>query len=210
MYEIGELLLWNRTKDKFQSNLNRAHVGFIPGSGSTNGQLIAQEILTDAKEERKILILQALDGSKAFDCVPNTINQVKLFKHGIRDINLIMISEQYRQQSKVIRWEGNDSKPIITEQGLSQGAHNSPPAYLVQNNSNLNSLDSHSTGYNIGSLKVTNVTVADDILLTSSSQFDAQTQLNIISTENARDRAIVNGDKTVGMKKSSQGKLSMH
>ena len=51
MCEIGELLLWNRNKIKFQSNLNQAHVGFPPGSGSTNGQLIAQEILTDAKEE---------------------------------------------------------------------------------------------------------------------------------------------------------------
>ena len=35
-----------------------------------------------------------------------------------------MVKEQYNQQSKVIRWEGADSKPIPTEQGLAQGAHN--------------------------------------------------------------------------------------
>ena len=66
MYEIGELLLWNRSKIKLQSNLNQAHVGFLPGFGTTNGQLIAQETLTDAKEEGQALILQALDVSKAF------------------------------------------------------------------------------------------------------------------------------------------------
>ena len=195
MYE----LLWNRNKIKFQSNLNQAHVGFLPGSGSTNGQLLAQEILTDAKEEGQALILRALDGSKAFDCVSNTINHVKTFKHGINDNHMLMIQEQYRNQSKVIRWEGRDSSPITTQQGLSQGAHNSPPAYLIHNNSNLNALDNHSTGYHIGSIKLTNVTVADDELLVSSSPNDAQLQLHIIASENSRDRAIVNCEKTEAM-----------
>ena len=68
-YEIGELLLWHRNKHKYQSNLNPAHLGFVPGSGSTNGQLVVQEVLTDAKEENRSLIMIALDGSKAFDGV---------------------------------------------------------------------------------------------------------------------------------------------
>ena len=39
LYEIGELLMWGRTKNIYQSNLNPSHMGFIPGSGSSNGQL---------------------------------------------------------------------------------------------------------------------------------------------------------------------------
>ena len=53
MYEIGELLMWARTRHIYQTNLNPSHMGFIPGSGSTNGQLLAQEVLVDAKEESK-------------------------------------------------------------------------------------------------------------------------------------------------------------
>ena len=87
---------------------------------------MVQEILTDAKEDRKVLILQALDGSKAFDGVNHAINQVKLYNHGIMDKHLSMVHEQYRSQSKIIRWNGVDSKPIIAEQGVAQGAHNSP------------------------------------------------------------------------------------
>ena len=98
--------MWNRTKHIFQFGLNKGHVGFLPGSGATNGQLIAQELLTDAKEEGKVLILQALDGSKAFDGVSQIINQIKLFEHGIQDRNHSMIIEQYREQTKVIRWIG--------------------------------------------------------------------------------------------------------
>lgn len=188
--------MWNRTKHLYQSNLNKGHIGFTNGSGATNGQLIAQELLTDAKEEGKVLILQALDGSKAFDGVSHIINHVKLFHHGITDNNLIMVQEQYREQSKIIRWEGRDSTPIYVEQGLAQGAHNSPPQYLTHNNSNLEALDQHSNGNRLGDLKITNVTCADDELLASSSHLDAQTQLNLISVENSRDRNIVNGSKT--------------
>ena len=60
-------------------------------------------------------------------------------------------------------------------------------------------MDHHSKGYHIGSIKLTNVTVADDELLVSSCPNDAQNQLNIMSSENSRDRAIVNGDKTEGV-----------
>ena len=105
------------------------------------------------------------------------INQVKQYQHGIQDNSLLLIQEQYRDQSKVIRWEGRNSCPIIIEQGVAQGAHNSPPQYLVHNNSNLNALDNHSNGYYIGHIKITNDTVADDILLASSSHADAQPQL---------------------------------
>ena len=42
MYEIGEILMWKRTKNVYQKNLNKGHIGFIPGSGSTNGQLLVQ------------------------------------------------------------------------------------------------------------------------------------------------------------------------
>ena len=70
--------MWNRTKFKYQNNLNKGHSGFLSGSGSTNGKLLVQEILTDAKEDKKVLILQALDVSKAFDGVNHAINQVKL------------------------------------------------------------------------------------------------------------------------------------
>ena len=54
-------------------------------------------------------------------------------------------------------------------------------------------------GYNIGHIKLTNNTVADDELLISSSHADAQTQLNIISSECSRDRAIINPTKTEAM-----------
>ena len=103
--------------------------------------------MTDAKEDpKKVLILRALDGSKAFDGVKHEINQVKLYNHGIKDRNLSMTIEQYNEQSKVIRWNGVDSLPIISEQGVAQGAHNSPPQYLLHKNSNLNALDNHSNG----------------------------------------------------------------
>ena len=57
--------------------------------------------------------------------------------------------------------------------GLPQGAHNSPPQYLIHNNSNLNSLYNHSSGYFIGDIKLTNATVADDELLISEDYSDA-------------------------------------
>ena len=195
IYEVGELLMWNRTRHHYQSNLNPAHMGFIPGSGTANGQLLAQEVLTDAKEEGNFLILQALDASKAFDGVSHVINQVKQFHHGIQDLSLLMIQEQYKNQSKVVRWGGKDSDPIIIEQGVAQGAHNSPPQYIIHNNSNLNSLDNHSNGYHIGHIKITNDTLADDELLISSSHSDAQLQLEIISIENSRDRSIIQAEK---------------
>ena len=77
--------------------------------------------------------------------------------------------------TKIIRWDGRNSDAIKMQQGLSQGAHNSPSQYLLQNNSNLNALDNHSSGYHLGHIKITNATVADDELLMSEYHADAQT-----------------------------------
>ena len=107
-------------QDKYQFNLNPAHFGFIPGSGSTNGQLVVQEVITNAKKENKSPILIALDGQNSFNYINSTINQLKHFHHGFQDNNLLMIKKQNRDQSKVIKWDGRDSDAIKMEQGLSQ------------------------------------------------------------------------------------------
>ena len=157
--------------------------------------LILTEVLAEAKDSGKLLLVTFMDSSKAFDIVNHASMLNALFEHGIKGELWSLYNNLYQEITSSVKWDGWLSSPFQENQGIRQGGITSPALYKTGRNKGLDQLDKNPT-MPIGSLNAGALMVADDLVLTASSPEDMQLALTIAETDAGRERYIYNPDKT--------------
>ena len=129
--------------------------GFTKGLSPTMAALILSEAITDAKENHKDLYVATLDTQKAFNVVHHPTLLRRLYLDGM--------------------------DPIHIQQGVRQGAVQSPSLYKQFIDPLLSQLQSSGAGLTMGEIYLGAPTVAEDVLLLSNSSIELQQMLDIAS-----------------------------
>ena len=135
--------------------------------GSLTASLNLQESIAHNLELGSECFVVFLDTSKAFDTVWHAGLISKLHDFGIRGIALRIIMNSYEGLSSYVQVNGMKSRPFQNIQGVRQGGVTSTWYYLLYIDDLLRELDSLEGGCNIGSLRTSNPTLADDFLYSS-------------------------------------------
>ena len=155
--------------------------GFTKGLSPTMAALILSEAITDAKENHKDLFIATLDTQKAFDVVHHPTLLRRLFLDGIEPCDWLLTMEAYSGMTTRVKWRGQVSDPICIQQGVRQGAVQSPSLYKQFIDPLLSQLEMSGAGLTMGEIYLGAPTVADDVLLLSNSSLDLQHMLDIVS-----------------------------
>ncbi len=81
----------------------------------------------------------------------------------------------------LVKWRGHVSEPIHIQQGVRQGAVQSPSLHKQFIDPLLSHLESSRAGLTMGEIYLGTPTVADDMLLLSNSSIELQQMLDIAS-----------------------------
>jgi hypothetical protein len=136
-----------------------------------------------------------MDSSKAFDVVNHNSMLKALFDQGIKGELWKLYDDMYHGIESTVKWKGQLSRTLTEEQGIRQGGITSPALYKARRNKGLEQLAKHPS-ISIGSLNLGAIMVADDLVLTATTELVMQEALFIAQTDAARERYLYNPEKT--------------
>ena len=118
--------------------------------------------------------MATLDMQKAFDVINHELLLRTLYLHGITGNDWLLVRDMYSDMTTSVKCESQLSAPFVKRQGVRQGgvlwmSHNKR-----YNNQHLTVLEDRYTGMVIGSICVPHITVADDMVLITSSVDEMQ------------------------------------
>ncbi|VDI07587.1 Hypothetical predicted protein [Mytilus galloprovincialis] len=91
-----------------------------------------------------------------------------------------------------VKWNNSLSGEVKVTQGVRQGAKLSTMLYKRYNNNILKALERSDIGAEIGNIKVTAPTCADDIAVLAENQHEVQALLDIVENCTKRDLVTIN------------------
>ena len=105
----------------------------------------------------------------------------------------------YRDMKSTVKWDGLLSESFVEAQGVRQGGIPSTELFKARCNGLLNTLESSSLGFRIGTTSVAAPTCADDMTIISSSPTNLQLMLDLASQYASSNRYTYNAIKSTTM-----------
>ena len=142
------------------------------GSGSSHelASLLVTEVIQHSLfVANKPVFILALDAKSAFDRCLRQILVCELFKAGINDEALTLIDNRLASRSTVYEWNKELLGPAPDKTGFEQGGINSSDFYKLYNNEQLETAQSSDLGVDLGSIVISAVGQADDVMLCSNT-----------------------------------------
>ena len=156
---------------------------------------ILQETIAHNTELNSDTYIASLDSSKAFDHVWHGGLFSKLHDFGITGKALNLIIESYKDLSSYVLVNGIKSQTFAVKQGVRQGGVTSTWYYLLFVDGLLQELQDSGTGCTIGSIRLGNPTLADDLVLISPNLRSLEKALKIVYKYSRRWRFLFNPSK---------------
>ena len=163
--------------------------------GSLTVSFNLQETIAHNTELKSDTYAASLDSSKAFDNVWHDGIFSKLYDFGIKGKALNLIMTSYEDISSYILVNGIKSQPFPVKQGVRQGGVTSTWYYLLFIDGLLQKLQESRTGCTIGSIKLGNPTLADDLVLIGPNLKSLEKALNIVYEYSRKWRFLFNPSK---------------
>ena len=154
------------------------------------------EVLAEAKDNKKTLLVGSLDIEKAFDVISHPILLRKLYLAGLSGPWWTLKQDMYTDMTTKVKWKGELGKEYVNHQGNRQGGKGGPGDFKEYTHDHLRTLKSFNMGTNIGSIYTGVLACADDILLTAESQLEMTMQMQMMAILNNRDRMRIHPLKT--------------
>ena len=190
---LNRLQLWTTSNSKiFPSPQQNAYQKYL---GSITVSFNLQETVAHNSELNADTYVASLDSSKAFDNVWHDGLFSKLHDFGItgKALNLIMTS--YKGLSSYVLVNGIKSQTFPVKQGVRQGGVTSTWYYLLFLDGLLEELQDSGTGCTVGSIKLGNPTLADDLVLIGPNLKSLEKALKIVYEYSRKWRFLFNPSK---------------
>ena len=182
-------LLHEKSFPSPQQNAYQKHMGSITASFNL------QETIAHNTELGSNCYVAFLDAAKAFDNVWHDGLFLKLFEYGIKGKPLNLIMASYKDMSGYTLINGVKSATFPVMQGVRQGCITSTWYFLLYIDGLLKKLEESGTGCTIGSLKLGNPTLADDLVLIAPNVKALEKALKIVHEYSKQWRIIFNMGK---------------
>ncbi len=187
--EIVGKLLEDVYKNRENVETHPLQFGFTPGLSPTMAALVLSEGVMEAKATKQNLYVAALDSQKAFDVVSHPSLLRKLFlAEDIDPESWMLLAEMQNNMTTAVKWKGCISRTIEIKQGVRQGGILSPGLYKRYVDGLLRGMEAASLGLTFGELYAGCPTVADDVLLMATNEWDLQAMLDIADDYACRER----------------------
>lgn len=174
----SRLKRWSVIKDKhFPNSQQNAYQKQL---GSLTVSFNLQETIAHNTELGSNTYAAFLDAAKAFDNVWHDGLFYKLFNFGIQGKALNLIMTSYNDMSSHVLVNGVKSTAFPIKQGVRQGSVTSTWFFLLFIDNLLHMLQESGTGCTIGSLRLGNPTLADDLVLISPNMKSLEKALDIV------------------------------
>ncbi len=195
--EILGKLLEDVYKNREKAKSHPLQFGFTSGLSPTMAALVLSEGVMEAKVAKQNLFVAALDSQKAFDVVshPSLLRKIYL-SDDMNPETWCMMAEMQNNMTTVVKWKGSLSREVQIKQGVRQGGILSPGFYKRYVDGLLRGMEKSSLGLSFGELYAGCPTVADDVLLLATSDWDLQAMLDIADTYAAMERYNIQPSKS--------------
>ncbi len=208
--EIIGKVLENIYREREKASSHPLQFGFSKGLSPTMAALVLTEAITEAKSTKRDLYVAALDSQKAFDVVSHPSLLRKLFlADDIDPETWLLLEDMQNGMSTAVRWKGFVSRAVEIRQGVRQGGVLSPGHYKRYVDNLLHSLQNSALGITFGELYAGCPTVADDVLLMATSEWDLQAMLDISDHYAASERYNIQPAKSSVTSYSRPGSASL-
>ena len=172
---------------------------FTAKSSPLNTALIVEETRRHFQDEKKPLILVALDANAAFNVVDHRILMRQLYLCGVDDKHWNLIDSLQAGAVSAVKWGGVVSERFQVGQGVRQGGVMSADQYKVYVDPVLHTFERASVGARVGNISCSSPSCADDMLLVTESFHEAQTMVSTAGCFSQQRRYKIQPDKSVVM-----------
>jgi hypothetical protein len=190
--KLFEKLYILKVKPFILENQSPLQYGFTEGISPMIAAVMMTEAISHAKLQKKPLYIAFLDTKKAFDVVWHSSLLRKLYLLGIEGNLWLVAKEMYKNMKAQVKWDGLLSREITIKQGLNQGGVGSPNFWKTYENPLFLLLEQLGIGYNVGSIYMGEIILADDKAFLSSSPYDLQSAIDAAS-DYANSNRYING-----------------
>ena len=177
-------------------NKRDTQFSFTKGRSATQATIILSELLAEAKDEKKPLLVASLDIEKAFDVISHPHLLRKLFLAGLPGRWWQLKEDMYTGMSSKVVWENEIGRSYPNKQGNRQGARGSPGDFKEYTDDHINTLKEKDLGTHIGPIYTGTLACADDVVLTTHSILQMKILLGLMAELNNRDRLKIHPLKT--------------
>ena len=198
--KLFERVVLNRL-DELNDDQSKLQYGFTKGLSPTMASLVLSEAVLDSTLTGESLYIATLDTQKAFDVVSHPVLMKMLYRQGINSHLWQVIRSMYNGLTAKVKWEGEVSQSFSVLQGVRQGGILSTHFYKTYLNDLLFDLESRALGKYIGNLYMGCPTVADDLLLMSSSDTELQLMFSLAYINSQEKRYIIHPQKSTAQRR---------
>ena len=142
-----------------------------------NAAMILSECINESKQEKKPLIIAALDVQKAFDVVNHDSLLRKLYLDGFSGDDCLLMKDIYTGMTAKVKWDGFLSSPFTIKQGVRRGGILSASHCKRYNNPLIIDVEDRFTGKKIGTVRIPHTSVADEMCFVTEDRSEVQPTL---------------------------------
>ena len=170
--------------------------GFRKNRGGPDNSFILNTILWKAKSRKEKAHLAFLDISKAYDSVNREVLWGRLSSMGIKGEFLSSLKALYTGDCIDCMVNGLLTRPIFLSRGLRQGCSLSPMLFALYISGVGSDITSSNVGFTIGSVMISGLLFADDIVLVSRSAKGLKSLLGIVKSGFDSLKLLISHDKS--------------
>ena len=196
--KIFEIIVQNRLQfvNECFGRTDRYNGGFLKDSQTMDNLFILQALIERQLCLGQNLIICFVDFSRAFDLMNRNILFYKLIQSGLHGRVINTLRNLYSKTFFRVKHGGFISEGLLQEVGVNQGG-NASPIIFRKYLSDLRQYLNEKTGAILADDEIlVHLLWADDLIMTSTTAQDAQSQLNGLASFCAKNRSIVNTVKT--------------
>ena len=170
--------------------------GFRKDRGGFDNSFILDTILWKAKALKSKVHLAFLDISKAYDSVNRDILWRRLSSMGIKGEFLSSLKSLYTDDCIDCTVNGLTTRPIFLRRGLRQGCSLSPMLFALYIAGVGSDIATSGVGFSLGSVVVSGLLFADDIVLVSRSPDGLKSLLDVVKEGFDKLKLVISHDKS--------------
>ena len=184
------------TESIFRPRQSPDQYGFTKGLSYLMASVVRGECQRWALDEKKTCFGVSFDGKAAFPSVEREIQIREIFAVGERGDFLNYSKNTYQNTESTIKINDKMSRQFREYKGSRQGHSKASGHFKTYINPCLEVTNKSNLGFNIGSICVTSICVADDTYILSDCPRKLQAAIDIVAHYGLRYRVVFGADKT--------------